>query len=126
MLSAKLEVVSPAAKPLPATGRRLPSHPANELPNMAKRAGSAKPLVDPYQYQPAERSAHPEAFKVTTSNYSHAVEGAERRGVLERMKKVRSIEDLGECIERNRRASCCGKEGCIPGENMSKSSERIK
>lgn len=121
MISAKSEVVSHdgASESLPPTEIPLlgPPH-AGGLPHMAEGEETENIIVDLYRYQPAARSAHPEAFKVKTSNYSHAVEGAERGGVLERMKRVRSIEDLGKCVERTKRASCCGIKGCNMAENM--------
>src|SRR5436305_4532188 len=119
MVSAKVEVViSPggASESLPQGPTERPSHTstAKGLSKRAKRWEQENTIVDLNGFQPAEKSTHPE----TSSDYFSAVQGTEQAGLEDRRKRVRSIEDLGKCVERTRRGSCCGIKGCNMADNM--------
>jgi hypothetical protein len=113
MVSAKVEVVSPggASESLPRGPTERPSHTVKGLSKLAKKE-EGDSIVDLERFQVDTMSTHTE----TSSNYFSAVEAIER-GLEEKMKRVRSIEDLGKCVERTRRESCCGIEGCNMADN---------
>lgn len=115
----ELEVVSLEGEPpLPTSSGSLSSYPTSAVPKIPSQLQTGKPGADHYRYQPVAISAHPEAFKAKTFNYSHALQVAEPGVALERMKRVRSIEDLGKCDERTRRVCCCEIEGCTIADKM--------